>query len=407
MRARTGVFGDRRRAARVGAVVAVIASAGWALSARAQGGAPPATSLGDVDILGAPSVFRIESVTTRITSFDQYGHGYQAQGGRTPVDPGSERATIFEPQLEIDATQGSRVRHRVMVPVDVVTNASADAIDVVTSASRHVESGAIDWATTYKLDDASQATVAAGLHLENPFRSWHAALGLSHAFADGDTVVSATFLDDFDWFDRFDIHGGRHGRTDRSSTTASFGVTQILTSTTIANVNYGITVQRGELGNTWNSVPLSTFDRGAENLPDERVRHALVGRLAQYLPWGGALHLYYRFYGDDWGLTAHTAEAELLQRVAPTVYIGGTYRFHAQTGVDFFTIRADPNAARRTADSDLAPFDAHTVGGKIVFDVPMTRGEPRALHFEVGYDRYFRSNDLQVNVVTCATGFRF
>jgi hypothetical protein len=378
---------------------------GFASAARAQESAAP-PPLPSPQILDPSSAFHVDAVTTRVTSFDQFGHGYQAQGGPTVTAPGSERATIFEPQVEIDASQGPRLKHRLWVPVDVVTNASADAIDVLTSASRHVESGAIDWTTTYKLDDASNVDVAAGIHLENPFRSWHGGLGASHAFADGDTVISASFIEVFDWFDRFDIHGGRHGRTDRSSATASVGVTQILTATTLVNVNYGVTVQRGELGNTWNSVPLAPFDRGPEELPGERVRHALVARAAQYLPWDGALHLYYRFYADDWGLVAHTAEAALMQRLTPWLYVGANYRFHTQSGVEFFSTLADPAAPLRTADSDLGPFVAHTLGGKVALDVPVS-GDLRAFHLEVGYDRYFRTNDLQVNVVTCATGYRF
>ncbi len=386
------------------AVVAVIASA---RTGRADGPAAPGALLRDQDILGpATPTFHVDAVTTRLTSFNQYGNGYQAQGGPTPSSPGSERATIFEPQVEVDATQGPRLSHRFWVPVDVVTNASADAIDVMTNASRHVESGAIDWAAKYKVDRDSDVTVRSGIHLENPFRSWTAGLAWSRSLADGDTVVSASSLEVFDWFDRFDIHGGRHGRTDRTSTTVSAGVTQILTPTTVANVNYGITMQRGEMGNTWNSVPIEGDTRGPELLPNERVRHALVARAAQFLPWNGALHVYYRFYADDWGNVAHSAETELLQRVSRALTLGALYRFHRQTGVDFFTTLADPDALLRTADSDLAPFDAQTVGGKVMVDAPV-RGEIRALHIEVGYERYFRTNDLHIDVFTCATGYRF
>ena len=373
---------------------------------RAEEPAAPGTLL-DEDILGpATPAFHVDAVTTRLTSFNQFGNGYQAQGGPTPSSAGSERATIFEPQVEVDATQGSRLSHRFWVPVDVVTNASADAIDVMTSASRHVESGAIDWAAKYKIDADSDVTVRSGIHLENPFRSWTAGLAWSRALADGDTVVSASFLEVFDWFDRFDIHGGRHGRTDRTSTTVSAGVTQILTPTTVANVNYGITMQRGEMGNTWNSVPIEGNTRGPELLPSERMRHALVLRAAQYLPWNGALHVYYRFYADDWGTVAHSAETELLQRVSRGVTLGALYRFHRQSGVAFFTTLADPLALLRTSDSDLAPFDAQTVGGKVMVDAPV-RGEIRALHVELGYERYFRTNDLHIDVFTCATGYRF
>jgi hypothetical protein len=398
----------RRTHARV-ALAVVMALVARPSQGRADAPAPPpAPALNETEILGTPDEgIHVQSLMTRVTAFDQFGHGYQAQGAAAPDSPGSERLTVFEPQVEIEATQGDRWRHTVRVPVDVVTNASADAIDVLSSASRHVEAGSIDWAADYKVDGATDATLLGGVHLENPFRSWHGGLAGKRSFANGATVVSASVLEVFDWFDRFDIDGSRHGRTDRAGTTGSVGFTQILTPTTLLNVNYGFTLQLGELGNTWNSVPLSGQERGAEILPQERARHALVARLAQYLPWDGALHLYYRFYADDWGIAAHTVEAELLQRLSRFVYVGGHYRFHTQNGVYFFTTLADPDTSTlRTADSDLATLQAQTIGGKIVIDTPGAGGL-RGLHFEVGFDRYVRTNDLQINVVTCATGYRF
>jgi hypothetical protein len=187
---------------------------------------------------------------------------------------------------------------------------------------------------------------------------------------------------------------------------ASAGVTQVLTPTTIVHVNYGLTVQEGELGNTWNVVPLANGERGAELLPSSRTRHALVGRMSQFLPWNGALRLYYRFYTDDWGIEAHSVEGQIMQRLTPTLYLGALYRFHTQTGPFFFTTHAPLDATLRVADSDLAPLQSHTLGGKLVGDVPV-RGLARLLHFEVEYDRYFRSNDLQMDVVSCALGLRF
>jgi hypothetical protein len=352
---------------------------------------------------------------TRISSFNQFGTGYQSKAG--PVSgPGSERATIFEPQLEVVATQGPRLKHIVAVPLDVVTAASPDAIDrgpgsadVVSSASRLVVSGTVDWTTDYQYEPGSDVTLRAGLHLEEPFRSWHGGMGVSRALADGDTVVSANVLEVYDWFDRFDVTGHRTGRTNRSTTTAAVGVTQIVTPTTVAAINYGVTLQRGELGNTWNSVPVADaggVDRGPELLPDQRLRHAVVVRASQFLPWEGALRLSYRFYADDWGLRAHSLEAQLMQRISRSAYLGAVYRFHTQTGVDFFTTLAPPGARLRTADSDLAPLEAHTIGGRIVLDVPID-DPARTLRFEFGYERYFRTNDLTMDIVSCAAGYRF
>ncbi len=188
----------------------------------------------------------------------------------------------------------------------------------------------------------------------------------------------------------------------------SAGITQVLSPTTVANVNYGLTVQLGELGNTWNAVPLANDTRGPELLPKERVRHAVVGRLAQFLPWNGALRLYYRFYADTWGIIAHSMEGQLMQRLTPTFYFGGFYRFHAQNAPPFFTTLA-PLDARRCAwpDSDLAPLQSQTIGAKAVGDIPFSAGAIRSLHYEVEYDRYVRTNDLRMDIVTCALGMHF
>jgi hypothetical protein len=354
----------------------------------------------------ADDSLHLESVMTRVTGFDQFGNGYQAQGGPTPLSPGSERATIFEPQAEIVFTQGPRWSHRVWIPVDVVSNASPHAVDVLTSASKHIVSGSLDWTATYAATTATAFTLNDGLNLENPFRSVHSGIGFHRSFADEATIVGASVLDVYDWFNRFDIHGTPEGRTDRNGTTGAVSMTQVLTPTTLVNVNYGVTVLAGTLGNTWNSVPLTTGVRGPEILPGERVRHALVGRAAQWLPWNGVLRLYYRFYADDWGIVAHSVEAQVLQRLAPEVYVGGLYRFHTQTGASFFTILAPDDGSLRVADSDLAPLQSQTVGGKVVLDLPMS-GEIRTMHMELEVERYVRTNDLRTNIVSWETGFRF
>jgi hypothetical protein len=366
----------------------------------------------DAQVLGAGSAnarIRIESITTRITGYDQFGTGYQSKAG--PIaGPGLERLTVFEPQVEIVATQGDRITHRVWVPIDVVTAASPHSNqptpDVTSGASRKLEGGTLQWATTYKVDRNSQVALTSGLHLENPFRSWNAGLSASRAFADQNTVISGSVVGILDWFDRFYITGERDGRTERSTTLASIGVTQVVTPTTVIHVNYGLTLQTGELGNTWNVVPLANGERGAEILPSSRTRHALVWRMSQFLPWNGALRLYYRFYADDWGIAAHSVEGEIMQRLTPTLYLGALYRFHTQTGPFFFTTLAPVDATLRVADSDLAPLHSQTIGGKLVGDVPV-RGLARLLHYELEYDRYFRSNDLQIDIVSCALGLRF
>jgi hypothetical protein len=394
----------------VTAWLALAVACGAAGRARADDRAPADDlALSDEQVLGHLPALHVDAITTRITGYNQFGTGYQSKSGPI-MGPGSERLTVFEPQAEIIASQGDRITHRIWVPVDIISSASANSIpkvpDVVSGASRHNGAGTIEWGTTYRSDPVTQLSMSTGVHLESPFRSWNGGLGASRAFADQNTVLAFNVVGIFDWFDRFEVNGRRDGRTERSSTLGSVSFTQILGPDTVVNVNYGLTVQEGELGNTWNAVPLTSGVRGSELLPDERVRHAVVGRLSQFLPWNGALRLYERFYADDWGIVADSAEAQILQRLSPALYIGALYRFHVQSAPPFFTTLASPNATLRTADSDLAALDSHTIGGKIVGDVPVT-GIARVLHYEVEYDRYFRTNDLRIDIVTCALGFHF
>ena len=358
----------------------------------------------------------IDSARVRFTHFDQNGHGFQSQAGAVGL-AGSEAATIEQAQLEVIAHQGPRLTHRLWVPLDIITAASPDAVDAVkdpsgkildavSSSSRRNEAGALDLLSTYQLDRKTTISVHGGLHLEEQFRSWELGAGGTRSFADDNAVVSVSVNQILDWFDRYDILGNRLARVFRSSTNANLGVSQLLSPDTIVSINYGVTVQSGELGNTWNAVPLPGRTLGPELLPRERQRHAFVGRLAQWLPCNGALKLFYRFYADDWGLTAHTAEMEILQRLTPWLYLRGNYRFHWQSGVDFYTELADPAATRRTADSDLAKFEAQTLGIFAAADVRMIK-RLRELHLDFGYERYFRTNSLTANIYTCSVGFHF
>ncbi len=373
-------------------------------AARAQ-----SASISDEEILDQAPLFHIESARVRYSHYDQEGHGYQSQAGPSP---GSEALTVEQPQLEIVANQGSKFTHRLWVPIDVITQASADAIDgwpppdAVTQASHTSVAGSLDLTTTYHQDRKTDIFFRAAFHIEPPFRSWILGVGGARQFADGNTVVSASVNQVFDWLDRFTITGVRLGRAERSTTNGNISVTQLLTPTTVGHLDYGFTVQVGELGNTWNAVPLDNGTLGDERLPKLRHRHSFVGRIAQALPWRGAIKGFYRFYVDNWGVLAHSFEVQLYQRLGPYFYLRGNYRVHYQNGVSFFSIDAPVDAPLRTADSDLAQFTAQTVGIMGAIDLRFAR-KVRDLHVDLGYERYFRTNDLRVNIYSCAVGFRF
>jgi hypothetical protein len=393
-------------------VLATLATlATFAKSAHAEVPAPQVTVAEEVPQAPAKGGITLESVHVGLTAFVQNGHGYQSQAGALPNAPGSERLTVFEPQLIVVLRQGSRFTHRIWVPLDIVTAASPNAldrsrpVDMISQASRQTESGTVAWDATYQIDHQTETTFRSALHLEEDFRSWTVGLSGARLFADDDATVTLSGSHTYDWFDRLGITGLRYGRASRATSNGSAGFTQVLTPTTVVHFNYGLTIQTGELGNTWNAVPLGDGTVGAEILPGQRLRQAIVGRFAQWLPWDGALKGFYRFYADDWGIVAHTLEGQLLQRVSPWLYVRGSYRYHRQTGAEFFTVAANADNTRRTADSDLATLDSHAVG----FGLQASFATETVGTLEMGasIERYMRSNDLEVGVAMWTTGFRF
>jgi hypothetical protein len=283
--------------------------------------------------------YQIESVRLRFTHYDQDGRGYQSRAGPAG-EPGSERLIVEQPQAEVVARLGDRVTERIWVPIDVVTAASPDhsrynkpidAPDAVTTSSRINVAGSLDALTSYRYDAVAELQFRAAFHVEEPFDSWAFGLGAARSFAEDNTVVALSLNQIVDWFDRFRVDGTRNGRANRSTTNLNLTLTQVLSPTTVAAVSYGGTLQTGTLGNTWASVLLSDGKRDEERFPRERWRHALAVRLAQWLPWEGALRASYRLYVDDWSVVAHTAEAAAAagerpapaRRVPPARAVGG------------------------------------------------------------------------------------
>ncbi len=359
----------------------------------------------DADILDKPApYFKFESVSLRYTHMDQTGTGFQSRAG--PIrGPGLETLQVEQPQLEVVVKQGDKITHRLWVPVDIVTAASPDAIDAVSTASRRNEAASIDWTVTYAPTHEIAASLRNGVHEEENWRSWNTGLALTHSFAEDNTTLSASFNEVLDWFDKYAFSGTHEGHTSRASSNGNLGVTQLLSPTTIAHLDYGFTLQRGQLSNGWNTVPQTDGTRALERMPNSRVRHAFVARMAQFLPWDGALHAFYRLYTDDWGIHAHTTEVELYQRVSRISYLRLNYRFHTQSSASFFTTLAKPDGGIHTADSDLADFDAQTVGIKGVIEMPVSFA--KTLRADLSVERYFRSNDLRVSVYSCGFGLLF
>lgn len=363
---------------------------------------------------------KIEDLWLRFTFFDQYGRGFQSKAG-PPRGPGSERLIVYQPSVMLVVRQGNpRWTHQIAFALDVVSSASADGLDAVSSASRDNEAGELDVVSTYTTDAGTQWSLRYGFHFEEPLRSGFFGVGWARGFADDNTTISYNSQFVFDSFDDIDPLGYSVVEARRYTISDNVSLAQVLSPTTLLGASYGLTFQSGRLATTWNSVYVedaikkhcpddptqsSAYDcpnRRPERMPPTRMRHAFSLQLLQHAPrTRTTAKLGYRYYIDDFNLRAHTPSISLYQWLGRRAYVRVTYRNHLQTGVSFYTVgtRTEiPEDMPLTADSDLAPFSAHQFGMAAVIYLVGPRSLRGTQALDIGYNRYQRSNDLRVNV---------
>ncbi len=371
-----------------------------------------AQTAGDAAILGTNGEgARVDELRLRMSTYFQDGHGYQSLAG--PLrGPGSERALILQPMALIGIRQNSRIHHEVVVPVDIVSAASVNAVDIMSHASGVNEAIGVELTTRFDVTPDDQLISLLSWHEEEPFGSGAFSLGYTHSMADDNAVLGVSGQATFDRFDFLQPNGDRYGRRNRTTLNGNVSLSQLLSPTTVFDASYGLTFQQGMLQTTYDSVPLasgfasgSATGRANEVFPHSRTRHALQARVAQHLPaTHSTLRAAYRYYWDSFELSAHTLELELHQYLGPRVIARGSYRYYSQTGVDFFTTAfgADNSSPLpRTADSDLALFHAQEFGLKLLW---LARGSNT---LDVSYFYYERSNDLHAHVLSFGYGTRF
>jgi hypothetical protein len=199
------------------------------------------------------------------------------------------------------------------------------------------------------------------------------------------------------------------------------GATFVVDRSTIANLAFDATLERGYLAKPYRYIPLfdasvsagipagasgdlvnrrSAAFRPAEELPDARDRFALTGKIAHRFDLPATLRLDERLYRDSWALIASTTEAHFMLDLGARFIVLLHGRFHAQTGVSFWqrAYRAPIGPDQRlqipqyrAGERELSPLEEITGGAG--FRWRLTRDPRRSWALSIQLDemraRYF------------------
>ena len=134
-----------------------------------------------------------------------------------------------------------------------------------------------------------------------------------------------------------------------------FGVSQILSRTTIARVGLSYSYSEGDL-----SDPYKLRDER----PDQHERLALSLGYRQFLIDSDAsLQIDYRYYSDSWGTDSHTVELGWGQNLSGSL-LTPYVRYYSQRQADFFNVVADYTQRHYADDYRLSAYGAVTIGAR-------------------------------------------
>lgn len=314
------------RAAALGAVVAAAAPA-----ALAEG--PPEGTL-DADFL--------------------FGY-YDQDGDRSPVTGGvgTEKLHVYSPVLQLAWRLNETLSLSADVGVDQVSSASMGYIQAELSSASIPASDQRVFGTLKAKKKWKSGTwgVTVGAAKEYDYRSFSYGIDWGLELNQANTALSASVrrFDDAIELIGIDGHGyqgpGRPlttGSGDRTTTDVTVGVSQTLGRRTVGSLELFLSSQDGVLSTPYHEVVLGPFEPGAvrvaERLPDSRLRKALSLRVNHSFSDKLVLRSGYRFYTDDWGISAHTVDLEPHFRLPSEreMWLFPILRYSTQAGADYF-----------------------------------------------------------------------
>jgi len=132
-----------------------------------------------------------------------------------------------------------------------------------------------------------------------------------------------------------------------------FGVSQVLNKDALVGADFSYTRSTGYMANPYKVTEVIFVDPSQfqfskfatpqinnflERRPDVRDQWAVGGRYVQYInALDAALHFDYRFSADNWGIQAHSFEADWVQPIGDGWSVTPRVRYYSQDAADFYT----------------------------------------------------------------------
>ncbi|HEY8658113.1 MAG TPA: DUF3570 domain-containing protein [Hanamia sp.] len=197
--------------------------------------------------------------------------------------------------------------------------------------------------------------------------------------------------------------------TPRNSFSVSLLYSQIINERLQIMFLADIIKQQGYLSLPFHRVYFNDASVHQENLPGNRLKIPLGFRANYFLGDKFIIKAFYRFYSDDWGLIAHTADVEVPFKITPFVSISPFYRFYNQSAIKYFAPYEQHTLQDQyyTSNYDQSKFNSNFYGTGIRIAPPKAIfGLQHLSTIELRYGHYTKNIGMNSNIISMNLKFK-
>ncbi len=176
------------------------------------------------------------------------------------------------------------------------------------------------------------------------------------------------------------------------------GISQVLSPRLLMALNYEAITDEGYLNNPYRVYrhltdpldPSAGFRQATEVYPNTRTSDAAGLKFLYHMPWRGSLGTGYRYFTDDWGIEAHTAEIGYTHTFGSHWIAELRYRYYEQGAADFyddlFLFPSQDENDYRARDKELSDMSSQTVSLYVNYERKVGFGPMDKLGVSLQYD---------------------
>ncbi len=286
--------------------------------------------------------------------------------------------------------------------LDAITGATkrsdVDAVTGATVAEHRYEYSA---AVTHKTERQNPTTFGLGYSFSNEsdYTSHTLNLSISQDLFQRNTTIAGGYTRNWDRVSPNEKNWDRNKYVD----TFSGSIAQVISKKTAALIGYEYSQVKGYQANPYKTVSVSGT-RYDEALPEDRKRHALIGRINQYLPYRSSIQLDYRYYYDSWKINAHTVDTKFFNYLTDNLILRLRYRYYNQDPAYFYKDSYSSLQDYITSDDKLSAFSANLFGIKLDYGLKgiswfRKNRILREARVDINYERYIQTTGLHANII--------